>query len=154
MKIHSSFFLLSTQSFPPGKRSNMLQKQSPVSEVICDRIDQKRSALLRASSIMVTNVPALSDSFIEKSSFQLFRVWYTSNRSIAPITSIRNNVPFVKRLFEGGNEAMTTIGEGAEQPPNRGAQPARQKPARQKRADAQRNEQALLAAAAAVFVKS
>jgi hypothetical protein len=37
---------------------------------------------------------------------------------------------------------MTTIDEGAEQPP------------RQKRADAQRNEQRLLAAAAAVFVTS
>jgi AcrR family transcriptional regulator len=49
---------------------------------------------------------------------------------------------FVKRLFEGGNEAMTTINEGTGQP------------TRQKRADAQRNEQALLAAAAAVFVKS
>src|SRR5436190_3607464 len=44
---------------------------------------------------------------------------------------------------------MTTINEGAGQPPIRGAQPARQK-----RADAQRNEQALLAAAAAVFVTS
>ncbi len=42
---------------------------------------------------------------------------------------------------------MTTSDEGA-------GQPARQKPARQKRADAQRNEQALLAAAAAVFVTS
>jgi AcrR family transcriptional regulator len=42
---------------------------------------------------------------------------------------------------------MSTIDEGA-------GQAARQKPARQKRADAQRNEQALLAAAAAVFVKS
>ena len=57
-------------------------------------------------------------------------------------TIIRNNVPFVKLLFEKGNEAMTTIDEGAGQP------------ARQKRADAQRNEQALLAAAAAVFVTS
>jgi AcrR family transcriptional regulator len=46
------------------------------------------------------------------------------------------------KCFEGGNEAMSTINEGAEQP------------ARNKRADAQRNEQALLAAAAAVFVKS
>src|SRR5690349_11674750 len=44
---------------------------------------------------------------------------------------------------------MTTSDEGARQPPTRGAQPARQK-----RADAQRNEQALLAAAAAVFVTS
>lgn len=42
---------------------------------------------------------------------------------------------------------MTVIDEGAEQP-------VQQKAARQKRADAQRNEQALLAAAAAVFVKS
>ena len=42
---------------------------------------------------------------------------------------------------------MTTIDEGA-------WQPTRQKPARQKRADAQRNEQALLSAAAAVFVTS
>ncbi len=42
---------------------------------------------------------------------------------------------------------MTTIDEGA-------GQTAQQKPARQKRADAQRNEQALLAAAAAVFVTS
>jgi len=42
---------------------------------------------------------------------------------------------------------MTTIDEGA-------GPPAQQKPARQKRADAQRNEQALLAAAAAVFVTS
>ncbi len=42
---------------------------------------------------------------------------------------------------------MTTGEEGVEQP-------ARQKPARQRRADAQRNEQALLAAAAAVFVRS
>ena len=43
---------------------------------------------------------------------------------------------------------MTTIDEGA-------GHPAQQKPARQKRADAQRNEQALLAAAAAaVFVTS
>jgi AcrR family transcriptional regulator len=49
---------------------------------------------------------------------------------------------FVKPLFKGGNEAMTTINEGAEQP------------ARKTRADAQRNEQALLAAAAAVFVTS
>ena len=57
-------------------------------------------------------------------------------------TIIRNVVPFVKLLFEKGNEAMTTIDEGAGQP------------ARQKRADAQRNEQALLAAAAAVFVTS
>jgi AcrR family transcriptional regulator len=57
-------------------------------------------------------------------------------------TIIRNNVPFVKRLCEGENEAMTTIDEGAGQP------------ARQKRADAQRNEQALLAAAASVFVMS
>jgi AcrR family transcriptional regulator len=55
---------------------------------------------------------------------------------------IRNVVPFVKLLFEGGNESMTTIDEGAGQP------------VRQKRADAQRNEQALLAAAAAVFVTS
>src|SRR6516164_4670871 len=46
-----------------------------------------------------------------------------------------------------GNEAMTTIDEAAEPP-------ARQKPARKIRADAQRNEQALLAAAAAVFVRS
>jgi AcrR family transcriptional regulator len=45
-------------------------------------------------------------------------------------------------VFEGENEAMTTIDEGAG------------KPARQKRADAQRNEQALLAAAATVFVTS
>src|SRR5579859_6659498 len=52
-----------------------------------------------------------------------------------------------KRVFEGGKEAMTTIDEGA-------GPPAQQKPARQKRADAQRNEQALLAAAAAVFVTS
>nr|WP_236601779.1 TetR/AcrR family transcriptional regulator [Ktedonobacter sp. SOSP1-52] len=57
-------------------------------------------------------------------------------------TIIRNFVPFVKLLFEGGNKAMTTIDEGAGQP------------ARQKRADAQRNEQTLLAAAAAVFVTS
>jgi len=42
---------------------------------------------------------------------------------------------------------MATIDEGV-------GQAARQKPARQKRADAQRNEQALLAAAAAVFVTS
>ncbi|SRR5260221_7961221 len=42
---------------------------------------------------------------------------------------------------------MTTIDEEA-------GQPARQKSGRQKRADAQRNEQALLAAAAAVFVTS
>ncbi|HEV2661607.1 MAG TPA: TetR/AcrR family transcriptional regulator, partial [Ktedonobacteraceae bacterium] len=41
-----------------------------------------------------------------------------------------------------GNKAMTAIDEGVGQP------------ARQKRADAQRNEQALLAAAAAVFVTS
>ncbi len=39
-------------------------------------------------------------------------------------------------------------------PPIRGAQPARQKTARKIRADAQRNEQALLAAAATVFVTS
>jgi AcrR family transcriptional regulator len=45
------------------------------------------------------------------------------------------------------NEAMATIEEGA-------GQSARQKPARQQRADAQRNEQALLAAAASVFVTS
>jgi AcrR family transcriptional regulator len=57
-------------------------------------------------------------------------------------TIIRNCVPFVKLLFEGENEVMTTIDEGAGQP------------ARQKRADAQRNEQALLTAAAAVFVTS
>ena len=57
-------------------------------------------------------------------------------------TIIRSNVPFVKLLFEGGNEAMTTIDEGTGQP------------ARKIRADAQRNEQALLAAAAAVFVMS
>jgi AcrR family transcriptional regulator len=57
-------------------------------------------------------------------------------------TIIRNVVPFVKLLFEKGNEAMSTIDEGVGQP------------ARQKRADAQRNEQALLAAAAAVFVTS
>jgi AcrR family transcriptional regulator len=50
-------------------------------------------------------------------------------------------------VFEGENEAMSTIDEGA-------GQPARQKPVRQKRTDAQRNEQALLAAAAAVFVAS
>jgi hypothetical protein len=62
-------------------------------------------------------------------------------RSIAPINIIRNVVPFVKLLFEGGNEAMTTIDEGE-------GQLARQKPVRHKRADAQRNEQALLAAAA------
>jgi AcrR family transcriptional regulator len=42
---------------------------------------------------------------------------------------------------------MTSIDE-------RVGQSARQKPARQKRADAQRNEEALLAAAATVFVKS
>jgi AcrR family transcriptional regulator len=42
---------------------------------------------------------------------------------------------------------MTSIDE-------RVGQSVRQKPARQKRADAQRNEEALLAAAAAVFVKS
>jgi AcrR family transcriptional regulator len=58
------------------------------------------------------------------------------------IVIIRNAVPFVKLLVERGNEAMTTINEGAGQP------------ARQKRADAQRNEQALLAAAAAVFITS
>jgi AcrR family transcriptional regulator len=62
--------------------------------------------------------------------------------SNAPLLIIRNNVPFVKLLFEGGNEAMSAIDEGAGQP------------ARQKRVDAQRNEQALLAAAAAVFVRS
>ena len=44
---------------------------------------------------------------------------------------------------------MSAIDEGTGQSPIRGAQPARQK-----RADAQRNEQALLAAAAAVFVTS
>lgn len=44
---------------------------------------------------------------------------------------------------------MTTSNEGAGQSPTGKAQPARQK-----RADAQRNEQALLAAAAAVFVRS
>jgi AcrR family transcriptional regulator len=49
-------------------------------------------------------------------------------------------------LFEGGNEAMS-IDKGEEQP-------AQQKAVRQKRADALRNEQALLAAAAAVFVRS
>ncbi|GHO41980.1 TetR/AcrR family transcriptional regulator [Ktedonospora formicarum] len=42
---------------------------------------------------------------------------------------------------------MTTNDEGA-------GQPAQQKPVRQKRADAQRNQQALLAAAATVFVAS
>ncbi len=42
---------------------------------------------------------------------------------------------------------MTSIDEGAEQP-------TQHKPVRQKRADAQRNEQALLDAAAAVFVTS
>ena len=57
-------------------------------------------------------------------------------------TIIRNLVPFVKLLFEGENEVMTTIDEGAGQP------------ARKIRADAQRNEQALLTAAAAVFVTS
>jgi AcrR family transcriptional regulator len=46
-----------------------------------------------------------------------------------------------------GDEVMTTIDEAA-------GPPARQKPARKIRADAQRNEQALLAAAAAVFVRS
>jgi AcrR family transcriptional regulator len=50
-------------------------------------------------------------------------------------------------VFAGENEAMTISNGGAEQS-------ARQKPVRQKRADAQRNEQALLAAAAAVFVRS
>ncbi len=44
---------------------------------------------------------------------------------------------------------MTTIDEGTGQPPIQGARPARKT-----RADAQRNEQALLAAAAAVFVTS
>lgn len=55
---------------------------------------------------------------------------------------IRNNVPYVKLLVAKGNKAITTSDEGARQP------------VRQKRADAQRNEQALLAAAAAVFVTS
>jgi len=45
-------------------------------------------------------------------------------------------------LLKGRNEAMTCSDDGAGQP------------VRQKRADAQRNEQALLAAAAAVFVTS
>jgi AcrR family transcriptional regulator len=45
-------------------------------------------------------------------------------------------------VFERGNEVMTSIDEGEGQP------------ARHKRADALRNEQALLAAAAAVFVTS
>jgi AcrR family transcriptional regulator len=84
----------------------------------------------------------MSDSFIGKSSFQLFRVWYNKKVEHCSDTIIRSTVPFVKQLVEGGNEAMTTIDEGAEQPP------------RQKRADAQRNEQRLLAAAAAVFVTS
>src|SRR5258706_11335796 len=69
-------------------------------------------------------------------------IWYNAKVEQCSDTIIRNIVPFVKLLFERGNEAMTTIDEGAGQP------------ARQKRADAQRNEQALLAAAAAVFVTS
>jgi AcrR family transcriptional regulator len=84
----------------------------------------------------------MSDLFIERSSFQLFRVWYNEKMEHCSATIIRNIVPLVKLLFEGGNEAMTAIDEGAGQP------------ARQKRADAQRNEQALLAAAAVVFVTS
>jgi AcrR family transcriptional regulator len=55
---------------------------------------------------------------------------------------------FVKLLFfEEGNEVMTASDEGE-------GQSEQQKPGRQKRADALRNEQALLAAAASVFVKS
>jgi AcrR family transcriptional regulator len=55
---------------------------------------------------------------------------------------MRNIVPFVKTMVVGGNKAMANTDEEAGQP------------ARQKRADAQRNEQALLTAAAAVFVTS
>src|SRR5258706_2500030 len=69
-------------------------------------------------------------------------IWYTDKVEHCSDTIIRNNVPFVKLLLERGNEAMTTIDEGGGHP------------ARQKRADARRNEQALLAAAAAVFVTS
>src|SRR5258706_9612290 len=69
-------------------------------------------------------------------------IWYNAKVEQCSGTIIRNVVPFVKLVFERGNKAMTTIDEGAGQP------------ARQKRADAQRNEQALLAAAAAVFVTS
>src|SRR5579859_4243510 len=80
-------------------------------------------------------------------------IWYNAKVEHCSDAIIRNIVPFVKRVFareclrEGRKEAMTTIDEGA-------GPPAQQKPARQKRADAQRNEQALLAAAAAVFVTS
>lgn len=50
-------------------------------------------------------------------------------------------------MLERGNEAMTTIDEGE-------GQTTRRKPAQKIRADVQRNEQVLLAAAAAVFVTS
>ena len=62
-------------------------------------------------------------------------------RSNAPPTNIRSNAPFVKRS-DGSSGAVVDIGSG----------PGSSAP--QKRADARRNEQTLLAAAAALFVAS
>src|SRR4051794_12682620 len=73
-----------------------------------------------------------------------------SKWSIAPINwyyTEQGSVCQPHCVFERGNAAMSTIDEGAEQP-------TEQNPTRSKRADAQRNEQALLEAAAAVFVTS
>ncbi|WP_235932558.1 hypothetical protein [Dictyobacter arantiisoli] len=62
-------------------------------------------------ALMVTDVAAMSDSFIERSSFHYF-AYDNTNRNFAPISIIRNVVPYVKRLFEGGT--IATIAETAE----------------------------------------
>jgi hypothetical protein len=48
-------------------------------------------------------------------------IWYNEKVEQCSDTIIWNVVPFVKLLFKRGNEAMTTIDEGA-------GQPARHKP--------------------------
>src|SRR3569833_319283 len=62
-------------------------------------------------------------------------------RISVPLTNIRNHVP-VGKVSDGGNSAVADIGSGAKPPAPR------------KRADARRNEETLLEAAAAAFITS
>jgi len=64
-----------------------------------------------------------------------------SKRNIVPLDTIRNMVPF-DQASDGGNAAVADIGSGSG------------RPAPRKRADARRNEETLLDAAAAAFIAS
>ena len=64
-----------------------------------------------------------------------------NKRSLVPLTSMRNTVPFVKSS-DGGSGAVVDVDSGSGSPAPR------------KRADARRNEETLLDAAAAAFITS